>query len=169
MSTARRTLADVLRTHARSRPDAPAFIDGDVQLTWREANARVDRVANALLRAGVECDDRVLWLGQNSFRLQELLLACCKVGAMFCPANWRQSEAELAFVIDDLQPRVVVWQEEEVGPTVQAGRAVSEHAGDARWICHDGRCHRRSQPGRRLRGDGVWMNRCSLSGFHFKD
>ena len=34
---------------------------------------------------------------------------------MFCPANWRQQPDELAFVIDDLAPAVVVWQEEEVG------------------------------------------------------
>jgi len=137
MSTARRTLADVLRTHAISRPDAVAFADGDVELTWRAANARVDRLAHALMQAGVERDDRVLWLGQNSFRLQEMLLASCKVGAMFCPANWRQQEAELAFVIDDLTPKVVIWQEEEVGPTVAAGRDASTHAGAARWICHD--------------------------------
>ncbi len=82
---------------------------------------RVNRVAQALRAAGVGAGDRVLWLGQNSFRLQELLLACCKLGAMFCPANWRQRPSELAFVIDDLAPHVVVWQHEEVGETVQAG------------------------------------------------
>ena len=137
MSTARRTLADVLRTHAKSRPDAVAFADGEIELTWRAANERVDRLAHALLQAGVDRDDRVLWLGQNSFRLQEMLLACCKVGAMFCPANWRQQASELAFVIDDLTPKVVIWQEEEVGPTVAAGRDASTHAGATRWICHD--------------------------------
>ena len=54
---------------------------------------------------------------------------------MFCPANWRQQPDELAFVIDDLAPAVVVWQEEEVGPSVRAGRAAPAH--DARWIRHD--------------------------------
>jgi long-chain acyl-CoA synthetase len=136
MDASRRSLADVLRSHARSRPDAIAFADGDVRLTWRAANDRVDRVAGALARAGVAAGDRVLWLAQNSFRLEELLLACCKLGAMFCPANWRQQADEIAFVIDDLEPRVVVWQDEEVGEAVQAGRAAATH-GAARWICHD--------------------------------
>ena len=130
------TLADVLRSHARARPDRLAFADGDVQLTWSAANRRVDRVAHALRRAGVGRDDRVLWLGQNSFRLQELLLACCKIGASFCPANWRQQPDELAFVIDDLAPAVVVWQEAEVGETVLAGRDSAGHD-RARWIGHD--------------------------------
>jgi acyl-CoA synthetase (AMP-forming)/AMP-acid ligase II len=135
MNTSRRTMADVLRTHARSRGDALAFADGDVALTWHEADARVNRVAHALLDSGVQAGDRVLWLGQNSFRLYELLLACCKIGALFCPANWRQQPDELAFVIEDLAPAVVVWQEEEVGETVAEGRARTAH--DARWIQHD--------------------------------
>jgi len=46
--TARRSLADVLRTYARARPDDLAFVDGDVRLTWRAANERVNRVAHAL-------------------------------------------------------------------------------------------------------------------------
>lgn len=135
MTTHRRTLADVLRTHARARGDALAFAEGDVALTWRAADARVNRVAHALLSIGVERDDRVLWLGQNSVRLYELLLACCKIGAQFCPANWRQQPDELAFVIDDLAPALIVWQAEEVGPTVTEGRNKATHA--TRWICHD--------------------------------
>jgi acyl-CoA synthetase (AMP-forming)/AMP-acid ligase II len=96
----------------------------------------VNRVAHALRAAGTGEGDRVLWLGQNSFRLQEVLLACCKIGAMFCPANWRQQPAELAFVIDDLAPKVIVWQHEEVGETVQAGRAAATDT-SAQWIGHD--------------------------------
>jgi len=135
VTPSRRTLADVLRSHARSRGDAIAFADGEVVLTWRAAAERVHRCANALREAGVERGDRVLWLGQNSFRLQELLLACCEIGALFCPANWRQRPDELAFVVDDLAPALVVWQEEEVGPSVRAGRERASH--DARWVRHD--------------------------------
>jgi long-chain acyl-CoA synthetase len=134
--TARRSLADVLRTHASALPDRVAFVDGETRRTWSEANARVNRVAHALHAEGVGPGDRVLWLGQNSVRLYELFLACCKLGAMFCPANWRQQPEELAFIIDDLAPRVVVWQHEEVGDTVKAGRGAAAHTG-ARWIAHD--------------------------------
>jgi long-chain acyl-CoA synthetase len=97
----------------------------------------VHRCANALRAAGVGAGDRVLWLGQNSFRLQELLLACCEIGASFCPANWRQQPDELAFVIDDLSPAVVVAQELEVGPAIEEARSRSAAAATARWIVHD--------------------------------
>jgi acyl-CoA synthetase (AMP-forming)/AMP-acid ligase II len=55
---------------------------------------------------------------------------------MFCPANWRQSPEELAFVIDDLDARVVFWQEEEVGAVAHAAKALAK-SGDAVWLQHD--------------------------------
>ena len=70
----RRSLADVLRSHARARPDSLAFADGDVALTWSEAaTARPPRAPTRCGTPGVGPGDRVLWLGQNSFRIQELL------------------------------------------------------------------------------------------------
>jgi acyl-CoA synthetase (AMP-forming)/AMP-acid ligase II len=136
-SPARSTLADVLRNHARARPDQLAVADDDAQLTWRAFDDRVNQCAVALASAGVDAGTRVLWLGQNSFRVQELLLACAKLGAYFCPANWRQRPDELSFVIDDLEPTVVVWQDEEVGESVGAARERSTMAGGALWLCHD--------------------------------
>ncbi len=137
LPTARLTLADLLRSYARSRGDALCLGDGDVRLSWRETDARVNRCANALASVGVGAGDRVLWLGQNSFRIQELLLACAKIGALFCPANWRQQPDELAYVIDDLEPRVVVGQEREVGPAITAARALAARSRDAIWLVHD--------------------------------
>lgn len=130
------TLGDVLREHARSRPERDALVDGDVRLTFRALDARVERVASALQGEGVGAGERVLWLGQNSFRVVELLLACGRLGAMLCPANWRQSPEELAFVVDDLAPRLVLWQEEEVGDAARAARELT--ATDGRWVRHDG-------------------------------
>ena len=63
---------------------------------------------------------------------------------MFCPANWRQSPEELAFVIDDLDAKVVVWQEAEIGDGVRAAR---ELAGIGRPV--DPPRHRRDEGTRR--------------------
>jgi long-chain acyl-CoA synthetase len=129
------TLGDVLREHRRSRPARVAVVDGDVRLTYPELDERVNRLAHALAAEGVGPGERVLWLGQNSARIVELLLAAAKLGAMCCPANWRQTPDEIAFVIDDLTPRVVIWQEDEVGETVGAAR--SRASAPAMWLRHD--------------------------------
>jgi acyl-CoA synthetase (AMP-forming)/AMP-acid ligase II len=129
------TLGDLLREHARSRPGAVALVDGASRCTYADLDRRVNCLAHALSRSGVGPGHRVLWLGQNSFRVVELLLAVAKVGAMFCPANWRQTATELAFVIEDFDATVVAWQEEEVGPAIREARALTGSA--SRWIRHD--------------------------------
>lgn len=113
------TLSDVLAEHARSRPQVVAAVDGELRLTYAELDARVTRLAHGLAARGVSAGERVLWLGQNSHQVLELLLACSRLGAVFCPANWRQSADELRFVVDDLAPRVVVWEQSEAAAALQ--------------------------------------------------
>ena len=133
------TFADVLREQRRSRPEQVAAVDGDFgrgfRLTYPELDDRANRLANALAAAGVGDGDRILWLGQNSFRVVETLAAAAKIGAMFCPANWRQSADELAFVLGDVDAKVVVWQDEEIGATVRAARELA--GSSALWLQHD--------------------------------
>jgi acyl-CoA synthetase (AMP-forming)/AMP-acid ligase II len=129
MSVHRLTLGDVLGEHRRGRPHGTAVVDGEVRLTYPELDDRVNRLAGALAADGVGTGGRVLWLGQNSFRVLELLLACGRLGAIFCPANWRQSADELAYVLDDLTPTVVVWEESEA-----VEKARGQVSLDARWV-----------------------------------
>ncbi len=113
------TLADVLRDHARNRPGAGAAVCGHQRLDFSSLDGRVNRLANALSGAGVGPGDRLLWLGQNCHRLLEGLLAAAKIGAVFCPANWRQSAEEFSFVVTDADPAVVFWQEAEIGDALR--------------------------------------------------
>jgi acyl-CoA synthetase (AMP-forming)/AMP-acid ligase II len=137
LSSSRVTVADVIAEHSRSYPGGLALVDGQYRLTWPELDERVRRLASALRAAGVGPGDRVLWLGQNSFRVYELLGAAARIGAMVCPGYWRWAPPEMAFAIDDLSPKVVIWQEEEIGDTVRAARAESRAAGSALWLRHD--------------------------------
>ena len=127
------SLSSLLDELARSRGGHPAVVDGAVRHDFRTLRARVIALANALEAAGVTRGERVLWLGQNSHRILEGVLACARVGAMFCPVNWRQSGAELAFVIDDLKPKVVFWQEVEIGAVVAEARALAGRQ-DQLWL-----------------------------------
>jgi acyl-CoA synthetase (AMP-forming)/AMP-acid ligase II len=127
------TVADVVREHRRSRPDVVALVDGDRRVTYAELDERTNRLAQALLAAGAGPGGRVLWLGVNSFRILELLVAAGKIGAMVCPANWRQSADELRFVLDDLDPAVVVWESGDRPDALEPLRA----GAPGQWVCHD--------------------------------
>ncbi|MHB8669017.1 MAG: AMP-binding protein [Acidimicrobiales bacterium] len=129
------TLGDVLREHRRSYPTRTAVVCGDFRLSWPELDDRVNRFADALRREGFRAGDRILWLGQNCHRVLEGLLAAAKLGGAFCAVNWRQSAAEMEFVIRDIDAHTVVWQETEIGPTVREAR---ERSGSrALWLRHD--------------------------------
>ncbi|KRD05736.1 acyl-CoA synthetase [Mycobacterium sp. Root265] len=129
-------LSDVCRENARRFPQGVAAIDGDIRYSWPEFDRRIDQVARMLADQGVVAGDRVLWIAQTSVRFLELMLACARLGVMICPVNWRQSGEELAFVIADFDPAVIVWQEEEIGAAVaEARRLSSDYAGS--WIRHD--------------------------------
>ncbi|MCA2227255.1 AMP-binding protein [Nonomuraea aurantiaca] len=123
------SLSDVLAEHARSRPQVTAVVDGEVRLTYPELDERVGRLADALAGAGVTAGERVLWLGQNAHAVLELLLACSRLGAIFCPANWRQSADELRFVVEDLTPRVVVREPSDSTMALSEGTALWVEAG----------------------------------------
>ncbi|MEB3071688.1 AMP-binding protein [[Mycobacterium] vasticus] len=127
------TVAHILAQNASAYPDRIALIDGDIRLTWTDLASRVDRLAGALRQRGVSRGDRILWLGQNSFRVYELLCVAAKLGAMVCPANWRWSAAEIEFAVDDFDPRVVFWQSEEIGDVIAQVPGRTERL----WIRHD--------------------------------
>ena len=68
---------DPRRHPPREPPQLPgeaALVCGGDRFTWPEFDDRVNRLANALLADGVGRGDRILWLGQNWFRVLEALL-----------------------------------------------------------------------------------------------
>jgi long-chain acyl-CoA synthetase len=130
------TLGDVLREHRRSRPQHLALIDDKVRMTYRELDDRVNRLTESLRRiARVGQGGRIVWMGQNSFRLFECLLAAAKLGAITIPVNWRQTADEFEFVLDDVDADVVVWQETVVGDSAHEARG--RKSSKALWLQHD--------------------------------
>jgi len=131
------TLAEILEEHRRSRPQHVAAVCKGRRIGYPELADRVIRLSNALEDAGVRRGDRILWLAQNDLGVLEGIVAAGQLGAMFCPVNWRQTADEMAYVIDDLAPAFVVWQDDEIGAAVRAARERASHRG-ARWLPLDG-------------------------------
>jgi acyl-CoA synthetase (AMP-forming)/AMP-acid ligase II len=129
-------LSDVSRNNSRTYGPRPAVVCRGYRSTYAQLDARANRLANALAGQGVGRGDRLLWFGQNCHRVLEMLLAAAKLGAMLCPINWRQSADECRFVIDDLDPKVIIWQDEAIGDVVRQTMALAGEK--AIWLQHDG-------------------------------
>ena len=98
---------DLLTGHAAYQPDKTAVIDdrtgvgGDVRTaTYAELEGRANRLAHVMLDLGVRPNDKVVWCGQNSMGIVEMVNAARKVGAVAVPLNYRLSDEEAAYVVD---------------------------------------------------------------------
>lgn len=125
-------ISDWLAHHARLRPAHTAVID---LATGRRFNygqwfPRVARLAGALRERGVQPGDRVMVLARNSTDVYEMLFACWRIGAVFMPVNWRLASSEIADIVADAAPALVVVDEEFVAllPVDAASSASSANA-----------------------------------------
>jgi long-chain acyl-CoA synthetase len=109
------TIADVVRTHAARRPEAPAIaIDGRT-VTFGELDRRSSQTAQALRGAGVGAGDRVAFVDKNGIEWFDVTFGLAKLGAVNVSVNWRLAPAEMAAIIADAGAGVVIVGPEFVG------------------------------------------------------
>jgi acyl-CoA synthetase (AMP-forming)/AMP-acid ligase II len=105
--------AQILRQHAQERPDAPALTFGDRTWSFAELDKGTSQVGQALRAEGVGLADRVALLTKNCAECFELMFACSKIGAILAGLNWRLSAREIAAIVTDAAPKVLVVSPEE--------------------------------------------------------
>ncbi|MTI82440.1 MAG: AMP-binding protein [Firmicutes bacterium] len=108
-------LGTVLKRTSERHPHRPALIvpGSKIHCTYLEWNSHVNKLANSLLRLGVTKGDRVSTFLPNSAEIVTVLFATAKIGAVFNPVNCNLSSAELAFILNDIESRVLVYGEPE--------------------------------------------------------
>ena len=82
--------------------------DGSVSLTFGNLARGASRYANALGALGVEPGDRVTVQVEKSVANVLLYLAVLKVGAVYQPLNTAYTAAEVAYFVEDAEPKLIV-------------------------------------------------------------
>ena len=93
---------------ARAYPERLAIAYGDYELTYRQANERINKLANVLLGLGIKKGDNVVILLHNCPEFIETLFACFKVGIGTVPINFRLHPKECSFIIDNSEAVAVI-------------------------------------------------------------
>ncbi|UCD84540.1 MAG: AMP-binding protein [Deltaproteobacteria bacterium] len=104
---------------ARAIPDRTAFIQGERELTWRQFNERVNRLANALLDLGIKKEDRVAIMGFNSIEWMESYFAASRIGAVPVNVNPRFIPKELKHILEDSDSVTLILEEEWIEKITQ--------------------------------------------------
>ncbi|WP_067811200.1 AMP-binding protein [Actinomadura kijaniata] len=112
-------MAELLRSHAESRPDEPALTDEHGVTTWRDLDARTDRLANALRGLGLATGDAVAIHAGNRREHFELMCAAGHVGLRYVMVNWHWTADELRYVLTDSGARAL-FSEDAFGDVARA-------------------------------------------------
>ena len=101
------TLGDIARLQAKISPHKTALIFEESSQTYETFHFRSSQVANKLLELGVKPNDRVTYLGKNTADYFEILIGVSKAGGVTCPLNWRLSESELQYILEDSNSQIL--------------------------------------------------------------
>lgn len=106
------TLGKIFDLTVAKYPNKEALYDvrKDFRLTYKEWSMEVHKLANAFLEAGVKKGDRVSTFLFNTEELATTFFACAKIGAIFNPINFRLMSEEVAYILADAEPKIVLFE-----------------------------------------------------------
>ncbi|MGG3007237.1 fatty acid--CoA ligase [Geobacillus stearothermophilus] len=106
------TIGEMFSQTVRKFPNREAVVDAATgrRYTYAEWEREVNRWANAFLEAGVRKGDRVSTVLYNTLELATALFACAKIGAVFNPINFRLRAEEIAYILTDAEPKIVLFE-----------------------------------------------------------
>ena len=102
------SLADAWETIADVVGDAPALYHQDIVRTWAEFEERSARLASVLLAHGIGHDSKVAHYLYNGPEYLEATFASFKVRAVPVNVNYRYTDAELSYLLDNSDAQAVV-------------------------------------------------------------
>jgi len=105
-------IGHLLTRAARRWPERPAWLQGEQVITFRQAEARVNRLAHALASLGAMPGDRIGMLLPNCYQGLETILAPMKGGMAVVPMNIRLHPDEHAYMLNDSGARILIYGEE---------------------------------------------------------
>ncbi|USK53154.1 fatty acid--CoA ligase [Cytobacillus solani] len=106
------TIGKVFDLTVGKYPNKEALFDirKNLRLTYKEWSLEIDKLANALLQEGVRKGDIVSTYLFNTEELATAFFACAKIGAIFNPINFRLMSEEVAYILSDANPKIVLFE-----------------------------------------------------------
>lgn len=101
------SMAEMVMVRARELPDKTFVYYYDEEVTYKQNNDRACQVANYLKAKGVQKGDIVSNMVQNSPDTYYAMFGAQKIGAIAGTINYMLMPPEIAYLLDDSQPKVV--------------------------------------------------------------
>ena len=111
-------IADMLKRNAEKYPDEIALVELKPsqglrkQVTWKEFDDTVNRIANLLIERGINKGDKVVHLMMNSIKWLEVYFGIIRTGAWAVPLNFRFLAKDIKYCVDISEASAMVLGEE---------------------------------------------------------
>ncbi|MFE2373289.1 amino acid adenylation domain-containing protein [Streptomyces sp. NPDC059398] len=102
------TLPELFEAQVRRTPDAVAVEHDGATLTYRQLNARANRIARLLVARGVGPERYAAVALERSTDLVAVLLAVGKAGGAYLPLDLSYPAERIAFMLEDVAPVTVI-------------------------------------------------------------
>jgi 2-furoate---CoA ligase len=89
---------------------APAIVDGEVRLSYRDWYAKISSLVIGFDELGLTAGDHLVTVLQNNWQAATIHWACQLAGIIITPLNWRSTPDELDFCLEDAQAKAVVYE-----------------------------------------------------------
>ena len=104
-------LHDTFDYSAREHPTGEFAVQGVRSVSYAEAQALANQIANALVAKGLVPGDRVALLSKNSIEHALWYYACSKAGVVPVPLNFRLAPPEWSYILNDAGAKLVFAQD----------------------------------------------------------
>ncbi|NLX97905.1 MAG: AMP-binding protein [Rhodopirellula sp.] len=101
-------LETFLETSVQRHPGKTALVCGDRRWTYAELEADCNRLAHALIAAGIQRGDRIALCLDNSYEAVVAVFAVLKAGAVFMPVNPTTKSEKLAYVLGNSRAAALI-------------------------------------------------------------
>ena len=118
-------LSQLLRQTALLYSNRPGIIINNVEISWHDIDRRVDAMACALSRLGVQKGDKILVHSRNTQQLFESCWVAFRLGCVWVPTNFRLTPPEVAYLASSSEANVMI-VEDEFRDHIEAVQACSK-------------------------------------------
>ena len=102
----------IFENQVEENKDKIALITEDGEFTYDELNRKSNRIANALIKRGVNVEDRIMFILNRDSRLIATMLGIIKAGCAFIPVDPEYPRERIEHVLKDSNSRYVITKED---------------------------------------------------------
>jgi acyl-CoA synthetase (AMP-forming)/AMP-acid ligase II len=101
-------MGEMLKVNAKKFNKKLAVKDSRRQLSFYEYNTRVNKLANAWQKMGIQKGDRITVILYNCLEFMEIYVAAAKIGTVIVPINWRLVGKDIQYIAENSDSKCFV-------------------------------------------------------------